>query len=325
MRLRAISARAVARLVLACLVFVALIVVAPMVASAQPTDNYSYNAAGGAPTPASSFGDDQTFITLGGPPSLTGFTFTGWSDGNATYAANASYQLLSNGSAIVFTAQWTAVVVPTDNYSYNAAGGAPTPGSSFGDDQTFITLGGAPSLTGFTFTGWSDGNATYAANASYQLLSNGSAITFTAQWTAVVVPTDNYSYNAAGGAPTPGSSSGLNGAKITVGAAPTKSGFTFQGWSDGSATYAAGASYTLSSNGSAITFTAQWTAVVVPTDNYSYNAAGGAPTPGSSSGLNGAKITVGAAPTRAGYVFGGWSDGSATYAAGASYTLHSNG
>ena len=37
-----------------------------------------------------------------------GYTFAGWSDGNATYAAGATYTLASNGSAIVLTATWTA-------------------------------------------------------------------------------------------------------------------------------------------------------------------------------------------------------------------------
>ena len=43
-------------------------------------------------------------------------------------------------------------------------------------------------------------------------------------------------------------------------AAPTRAGYTFAGWNDGAATYGAGATYTLSSDGAAIVFTAQWTA-----------------------------------------------------------------
>ena len=46
------------------------------------------------------------------------------------------------------------------------------------------------------------------------------------------------------------------GTSITLADAPTKTGNTFDGWSDGSETYEAGAQYTVNSN---VTFTAQWT------------------------------------------------------------------
>ena len=120
--------------------------------------------------------------------------------------------------------------------------------------------------------------------------------------------------------------SGPDGSSITLAAAPTKAGFTFAGWNDGTTTYAAGASYTLNSNGAAaIIFTAQWTAVVV-TDAYSYNTAGGSrPRPVGQWVLDGSSITLAAAPTKAGFTFAGWNDGTTTYAAGASYTLNSNG
>ncbi|MHB1905515.1 MAG: InlB B-repeat-containing protein, partial [Acidimicrobiales bacterium] len=71
--------------------------------------------------------------------------------------------------------------------------------------------------------------------------------------------TDTYSYDTAGGSTAPAGGSGANGSTITLASAPTRSGYTFGGWSDGTSTYAAGASYTLSSNGAAIVFTAQWT------------------------------------------------------------------
>ena len=46
--------------------------------------------------------------------------------------------------------------------------------------------------------------------------------------------------------------------KITLPAAPAKEGYTFQGWSDGTNTYEAGAEYTVSAN---VTFTAQWSVI----------------------------------------------------------------
>ena len=126
---------------------------------------------------------------------------------------------------------------------------------------------------GYTFAGWSDGSATYAAGATYTLASNGSAIVLTATWTANA--TDDYSYAAGTGSGTaPAAGSGLDGTPITLAANTfTEAGYTFAGWSDGSATYAAGATYTLASNGSAIVLTATWTANA--TDDYSYAAGTG--------------------------------------------------
>ena len=222
--------------------------------TANATDNYSFSAAGGTPTPASGSGLNGTTITLPTAPTRAGYTFTGWNTGTTTYGAGATYTLSSGGNAIVFTAQWAANA--TDKYSFNTAGGAPTPTAGSGLDGTTITLPTGPTLAGYTFAGWNDGTTTYGAGATYTLSSDGGAIVFTAQWTANA--TDNYSFNTAGGTPTPTAGSGLNGTTITLPAAPTLAGYTFAGWNDGTTTYGAGATYTLSSGGSAIVFTAQW-------------------------------------------------------------------
>ena len=286
------------------------------------TDAYSYDSAGGTTAPAGGSGPNGSSITLAAAPTKSGFTFAGWNDGTTTYSAGASYTLNSNGAAILFTAQWTATVV-TDAYSYDSAGGTTAPAGGSGPNGSSITLAAAPTKSGFTFAGWNDGTTTYSAGASYTLNSNGAAILFTAQWTATVV-TDAYSYDSAGGTTAPAGGSGPNGSSITLAAAPTKSGFTFAGWNDGTTTYSAGASYTLNSNGAAILFTAQWTATVV-TDAYSYDSAGGTTAPAGGSGPNGSSITLAAAPTKSGFTFAGWNDGTTTYSAGASYTLNSNG
>ena len=90
------------------------------------------------------------------------------------------------------------------------------------------------------------------------LNSAGAAIVFTAQWTPTVI-TDAYSYNTAGGSTAPSGGSGTNGTSIVLAGPATKTNFTFAGWSDGTTTYGAGASYVLNSDGAAIVFTAQWT------------------------------------------------------------------
>ena len=429
--------------------------------STNATDDYSFNAAGGSPTPSSGSGLDGTTVTLPGAPTRAGYTFAGWNDGTLIYPAGATYTLSSDGAAIVLTAQWNANA--TDDYSFNAAGGSPTPSSGSGLDGTTVTLPGAPTRAGYTFAGWNDGTLIYPAGATYTLSSDGAAIVLTAQWnanatititfnseggsavstvtglagTTITLPaapsdagytfngwftapsggtaltspytlsasttlyaqwnanaTDDYSFNAAGGSPTPSSGSGLDGTTVTLPGAPTRAGYTFAGWNDGTLIYPAGATYTLSSDGAAIVLTAQWnanatititfnseggsavstvtglagTTITLPaapsdagytfngwftapsggtaltspytlsasttlyaqwnanaTDDYSFNAAGGSPTPSSGSGLDGTTVTLPGAPTRAGYTFAGWNDGTLIYPAGATYTLSSDG
>ena len=190
-----------------------------------------------------------------------------------------------------------------DTVAFVADGGG-TVASITGPDGSSITL---PSDTypGYTFNGWftaaSGGIEVGGAGASYVIPAGG--VTLYAQWTPIA--TDDYSFNAAGGAPTPASGSGLDGTTITLPGAPTLSGYAFAGWNDGTTTYGAGATYTLSSGGSPIVFTAQWGANA--TDAYSFNTAGGSPSPDPGSGLDGTTITLPGAPTRAGYTFAGWS------------------
>ena len=161
-----------------------------------------------------------------------------------------------------------------------------------------------PSLAGYTFSGWNtaaDGSGTgYGDEASYAFTAS---TTLYAQWSANA--TDDYSYAGGGGTGSaPASGSGLNGTTITL-AADTLSypGYTFAGWSDGTTTYAAGATYTLSSDGVSIVFTAQWTANA--TDTITFNSEGGSAV-ASLSGLNGTTITLPGAPTYAGHTFDGW-------------------
>jgi uncharacterized repeat protein (TIGR02543 family) len=157
--------------------------------------------------------------------------------------------------------------------------------------------------------------------------------------TLTTAASDPYVYDSAGGSPTPASGSAPNATFIALSAAPSRTDYTFAGWSDGSACdslnapepgglcvegtalYKAGATYTLYSDGDTVTFTAQWTP-----DQYVVNFAydGGLGTPVA------AIFTVGGNPltlptiARPGYTFDGWytapSGGTFVAAGGASYS-----
>ena len=133
---------------------------------------------------------------------------------------------------------------------------------------------------------------------------------------------DTLTFNSEGGSAV-ADVSGLDGATVTLPAAPIFPGYTFTGWntsSDGSGTnYAAGATYSLTGS---ITLYAQWTPNA--TDTLTFNSEGGSGV-GDVSGLDGTTVTLPAAPILSGYTFHGWNtaaDGSGTnYAAGSTYTL----
>jgi uncharacterized repeat protein (TIGR02543 family) len=154
-----------------------------------------------------------------------------------------------------------------DAYSYNTNGGSTAPASGSGNDGSTIALASAPTQSGYTFAGWSDGTSTYAAGATYTLSSGGASIVFTAQWTsnAPQYVMDYFSYSDPSLGVVPQNGIGIDNTPITLAAAPARSGYTFAGWSDGTNTYAAGSSYTLQSAGNAITLTAEWAPIVTTT------------------------------------------------------------
>ena len=158
-------------------------------------------------------------------------------------------------------------------------------------------------------SGWVAGALAALYEDSTQLVGSGTT-------------TDTVTFNAEGGSAV-ASQSGLQGTTITLPAAPTLAGDTFNGWfvapTGGSALTSP---YTLAGS---VTLYAQWSANA--TDAYSYTANGGSGTaPASGSGRDGTTITLAANPfTYPGHTFTGWSDGTLSYPAGSTYLLSSVG
>ncbi|MFI3326715.1 MAG: InlB B-repeat-containing protein, partial [Clostridia bacterium] len=138
------------------------------------------------------------------------------------------------------------------------------------------------------------------------------------------------SFNANGGSGAPSSQTKIHGVTLTLSSTkPTRTGYTFLGWSTSSsatsATYSSGGSYT--TNASDILY-AVWKA---NTYTVTYNANGG--TSGSVTSQTktyGVSMTISssATPSRTGYSFLGWSTSSsatsATYSSGGSYTTNAS-
>ena len=135
-------------------------------------------------------------------------------------------------------------------------------------------------------------------------------------------------YDANGGVGTPESQTKTHGIDMTLSTTiPTKTGYTFLGWSEEkeatTATYSAGATFKKDAN---TTLYAVWK---INTYTITYNANGGSGAPASQTKTYGVNLTLSSTkPTRSGYTFIGWSTSSsatsATYSAGGTFTSNAN-
>lgn len=215
--------------------------------------------------------------------------------------------------------------------------GTPT-GTGYYKGGNCVGVKHATTDSGYTFTGWTVTLTTSTESDYYgQMLSSGGTksgsvytfgatdeavvfklgkssyytVTFTANY-AVAVPTATLSYNANGGSSTPASQSGSVGDTITLAAAISKSGYSFAGWLIGSTTYAAGSSYTLAGDATAV---AQWTQDAAKTCTVTFDRNS---SDVSGSDLPSIVVTAGGSVTlpaaelweRSGYAFVGWSKSS---------------
>jgi uncharacterized repeat protein (TIGR02543 family) len=257
-------------------------------------------------------------------PSRTNYTFSGWYDtttaGTLIGVGSASY---SPVASVTIYARWVGVSYTITYYGNGATSGTVPAAGSFtagGSAYPVSDNTGILARTGYTFGGWDTstaGNGTaYAVNASYSANAN---LNLYAKWTPVARTVTYAGTKTSGDLPAQLTNKYI-GETFTVSSASgfARTGFAFTGWSDGTNTYAAGATYTISSTD--VTLTAQWAGVSY---SITYLANGGSGTlPAQSNLSNGETFTVGAnSLNKTGYSFVAWNDGSANYAPGATYTM----
>ena len=165
------------------------------------------------------------------------------------FAATTTPLGAQNGIWSVSTGNWTDVV-------YDSTGGSAPPiqPAVLVLVETQIALGSAPDKDGYNFAGWSYGSAVFGAGATYTV--GLAPVTFAAVWS----PTVSYALNG-GSSVIPTQTSLATGETFSVAVAPTRSGYYFTGWSDGSAVFGAGATYTVGL--APVTLTATWVAAAV--------------------------------------------------------------
>lgn len=182
-----------------------------------------------------------------------------------------------------------------------------------------------------TSTGWSryhtQRTINFCASLSGIDMLSGKTMTASKSITIKAKPSYTVSYSANGGSGAPSSQTKWYDESLTLSSTkPTRTGYTFKGWSTSStattATWSAGGTYTTNATD---TLYAVWKA---NTYTVSYNANGGSGAPSSQTKTYGKTLTLSSTvPTRTNYNFVGWDTSStattASYQAGGSYTKNS--
>ena len=200
-------------------------------------------------------------------PVRAGYTFTGWSPALPSIMPAADTTV---------TAQWTAAAY---TITFDSAGGSAVAPISAAFGAT-VTAPANPVREGYSFAGWSPALPSTMPAAD---------TTVSAQWT---VNSYTITFDSAGGSAVAPISANY-GAAVTAPANPTRTGYSFAGWSPSIPGTMPSANTTV---------TAQWT---VNAYTITFDSAGGSAVAPISANF-GAAVTAPAAPTRDGYTFAGW-------------------
>lgn len=222
------------------------------------TYTVSYDANGGTGAPSSQTKTYGVALVLSAEvPTRTGYTFLGWTSNKAIEAVEYEKgDFYYFDSSVTLYAVWQ---INTYTISYDANGGKGAPSSQTKTHDVALTLSSTePVRAGYTFLGWSTNkdatSADYIAGGSY---SANSDATLYAVWEA---NTYTVGYDANGGTGAPSAQTKTHDVALTLSSVkPTRTGYTFLGWSADktatSATYAAGDSYT---ENTSVTLYAVW-------------------------------------------------------------------
>ena len=243
---------------------------------------------------------ESSTITLN-PPTRTGYTFIGWSGTDLSGSDNLTVTIpagsIGNRSYI---AHWS---LNTYSITYDLNGGTASGNpTSYTVESATITLN-QPTKTGYTFTGWSGTDLTGEDNLTVTIPAGSTGDrSYTAHWS---LNTYSITYDLDGG-----TVSGnpdfytVESAAITLNQ-PTRIGYTFTGWSGTNLTGEDNLTVTIPTGSIGNrSYTAHWS---LNTYSITYDLDGGTAfgNPDSYT-VESAAITLNE-PTKAGYVFTGWS------------------
>ena len=243
-------------------------------------------------------------------PVKTGYTFGGWSYSGSTYALGSQFTM--PGSAVTFTAIWTAITYNiTFNGNGNSSGSVP-PSLTYTSGNTPTAISSTYNdnslqLTGYSFAGWSLQDTTTPVT-SYGSMAD---VTLYAIWTGNTYSA-SYSLGTGVTGTTPIAQTGKRaGTSITLATRGdiAKSGFILVSWTDGTSSYDLGSTFTFGN--SSKTFTPVFVRNNV-TISYNANGATSGSVPASQSyDLGTGPISLRANTgnlAKTGYLFIGWQE-----------------
>lgn len=266
-----------------------------------------------------------TSVTAKATPA-TGYSFTGWYEGDSKVSDSASYTFTATGARSLtarFQRQWFTVTFTA------GTGGSVSPTSArvqYGGEASST----ATASTGYTFSGWSDGTKT----AKLTVTNVTANATYTAEYTT---NTYTVTYVKGTGIATISKTSEVVswGANATGCTATVTAGYTFDGWYNGATRVSTSLTYAPTAVKSNLSLTAKATInsyTVSPsayyrntdgTGNYTAGTTGGTVSGGGSVN-HGGSITV-TASAAAGYQFDGWysagESGGSLLSSSASYAI----
>lgn len=224
-------------------------------------------ATGGSVSGASAYGDPYpagATVTITAVPD-NGYTFTEWS-----VVVGAAASTTPTANPLVFTVADTTVVTPvfavagagvrTVTYTaFGADSGTPPAAVTGSASVTIDSTGGTLARAGFALIAWNtSSNGSGTAYAFAQSYSGASNLTLYPVWSAVT--SYPVTYDSQGGSTVAAGSFVSGGSIAAPPAAPTRSGFTFDGW----AATSGGAALTFPyspGTASGVTLFARWSAV----------------------------------------------------------------
>lgn len=257
-------------------------------------------------------------------PTKSGYTFKGWatySGGSVSYQPGEYYTLYGDSTLY---AVWQSTGGTTRYYlNFNLQGGSGTFNTLYGVyGERLLISSSSPTKNGYAFQGWSTsstGSPQYQPGDYYTIYRNTILYAIWSESTQYCTIT----FNANGGSGAPSSQQKIIGEQTYIPyTKPTRSGYTFLGWSTSSwatsADYQPGSTYTPYGD---MTFYAVWKQNVVRTWSIIYDANGGTNAPEKQTANVGQPIVITHdEPTRSGYTFLGWNSWSGATEPDPAYT-----
>ena len=195
--------------------------------SVHVTEEYTvtFNAYGGFPMPDEQHVKSGEKAVLPAEPTLKGHTFAFWYLGDDEENATAyDFDTPVTGD-ITLTAKWN---INKYTVTFNSYGGTPVPPAQEVEYGLTATKPDAPTLKGYTFAFWYLGDDEQNATAYDFNTPVTENITLTAKWN---INKYTVTFNSYGGTPVPPAQEVEYGLTATEPAtAPTKTGYTFDGW-----------------------------------------------------------------------------------------------